>query len=101
MKKQQERVKKFLEQNNLETKPENRLLDLLSELGEVAKDMNESTDYGEKPEELSVKEDEIGDTLFALLALSENLNIDAEQALDKALKKYRNRMETSETPSSN
>ena len=97
---QQKRVATFLEDHELHTTPEYRLLDLLSEVGELAKDVNSSTDYGAAPDDVSVKPDEIGDALFSLLALSDALDVDAGEALETALSKYEGRIAESGEPSS-
>ncbi len=97
---EQRAVAEFVDRNDLHAPPAFRLLDLVSELGEVAKDVNESTGYGTAPEDVDVNTDEIGDVLFALLALADALDIDAGEALDAALEKYERRMETQETPGS-
>jgi NTP pyrophosphatase (non-canonical NTP hydrolase) len=89
----QDRVAAFVADNDLETPPAYRLLDLASELGEVGKEINESTDYGTDPDAVAVAEDEIGDALFALLAFAERVDVDAEAALDTALAKYEDRIE--------
>jgi NTP pyrophosphatase (non-canonical NTP hydrolase) len=47
---------------------------------------------------VSVNEDEIGDALFALLALSESLDIDAGEALETALSKYERRLGRTDDP---
>lgn len=88
----QERVAEFVQEHEIEARPEFRLLDLVSELGEVAKDATTSTDYGASPDELAVNADEIGDVLFALFALADSLDIDANEALDTALAKYEDRL---------
>ncbi|ELY44643.1 MazG nucleotide pyrophosphohydrolase domain-containing protein [Natronorubrum tibetense] len=97
---QQAAVADFVETYDLETPPEFRLLDLVSEVGELAKDANTSTEYGTEPEELALASDEIGDVLFATLALADSLDIDAEAALEEALEKYERRMDADETPGS-
>ncbi len=96
----QERVADFIDRHDLAAPPAFRLLDLVSELGEVAKDVNESTGYGTSPQDVAVNEDELGDTLFALLALADELDLDAGEALDTALAKYESRLETQDDPSS-
>lgn len=96
----QKRVAEFLDRHQLETRPEFRLLDLVSEVGEVAKEANESTDYGAVPDTLEVDPLEIGDVLFALLALSHSLEVDAEDALEQALDKYERRLAEGESPAS-
>ncbi|RQG95141.1 MazG nucleotide pyrophosphohydrolase domain-containing protein [Natrarchaeobius chitinivorans] len=96
----QQAVADFVETHDLETPPAFRLLDLVSEVGELGKDANESTDYGASPDDLEIASDEIGDVLFAALALADSLEIDAGEALEEALEKYERRIEDSETPGS-
>lgn len=96
----QQKVAEFIDAHDLETPPEFRLLDLVSELGEVAKNATESTDYGEDPSQLELESDEIGDVLFALLAVSDALDIDASEALDESLDKYGARLEVKDSPGS-
>ena len=96
----QHRVAAFVETHELEAPPEFRILDLVSEVGEVAKAAADSTGYGTTPDSLAVPSDEIGDVVFALLALAESLDVDAETALDEALEKYERRIERRDTPSS-
>ncbi len=95
--KEQEKVVSFISQHEIEISPEYRLLDLVSELGEVSKDAVKSTEYGENPDDLTISADEIGDVLFALLALATALDIDASDALDEALDKYDNRLQEAGT----
>ena len=89
---EQRAVSSFVAEHDMEAPPAYRLLDLVSELGEVAKDAAESTDYGECPDDIEVDSDEIGDALFALLALADELDIDAGGAPHEALAKYENRI---------
>ncbi|UPV75470.1 nucleotide pyrophosphohydrolase [Halorussus limi] len=96
----QETVAEFLAEHELDSEPAYRILDLASEVGELAKDVNDSTDYGAEPEEVDVKTDELGDALFSLLAVAESLDVDAEEALDEALAKYRARIEATGDPGS-
>ena len=91
----QQRVAQFIETHELDAPPAYRLLDLVSELGEVAKDAAESTAYGQEPDALTVNADEVGDTLFALLAFADSVEIDASGALSEALEKYEQRLKES------
>ena len=85
----QDKVKNFCEQHNLTTSSESRLLDIVSELGEMAKEILLHSDYGKKTIDRSARlEEEVGDTIFSLIALSNSFDIDMEVALDKVLKKY-------------
>lgn len=97
---QQEKVREFIEKYDMDGTAEFRILDLVSEVGEVAKDATKSTGYGENPEDILVKKDEIGDVLFSLLAVAESLDIDAEEALVTALEKYRERIDEKGDPGS-
>jgi len=97
---EQQQVAEFVRTHDMEVPPAYRLLDLVSELGEVAKDATESTDYGQSPEGLELSADEVGDVLFALLALAESADIDAGDALDTALAKYDDRIAASGSASS-
>ena len=53
----QSRVATFLEDTDLQASAAYRLLDTVSELGEVAKEICTSTGYGEDPEAVAVPED--------------------------------------------
>ncbi|WP_128477081.1 MazG-like family protein [Halorussus pelagicus] len=98
--KPQRKVAEFLAEHEMDADPAYRILDLASEVGELAKDANESTDYGASPEQVDVNADELGDALFSLLAVAESLDADAEAALDEALAKYEQRIEATGDPGS-
>ena len=89
---EQSRVASFVAENDLEAPAAYRLLDAVSELGEVLKELCTSTTYGTAPEEVEVPEDELGDALFALLALCAELDVDAGAALETSLSKYEDRL---------
>lgn len=97
---EQDRVAAFLDEHDLSAPPEFRLIDLVAELGEIAKEMAESTTYGEDPAALSVSRDEVGDAFFALLALADRLDIDAREALGESLSKYERRIDDEGDPGS-
>lgn len=70
-----------------------RLLDIISELGELGKEYLKATKYG--AQQIELNEDftlEFGDVLYSLLSLANEMNIDANDALDKVLTKYQNRI---------
>ena len=91
---EQDRVAAFVAEHGLETDLAYRVLDLESEVGEVAKEVATSTDYGRNPEAAAVATDEVGDALFALLALAEAADVDAGEALAESLAKYESRIES-------
>ncbi|ELZ36779.1 MazG nucleotide pyrophosphohydrolase domain-containing protein [Halorubrum tebenquichense] len=97
---EQDRVAAFVDEYGLETDLAYHVLDLESEVGEIAKEVTTSTDYGRDPAAAAVATDEVGDALFALLALAEAADIDASAALDEALAKYEARIESSGDPGS-
>ena len=96
----QRRVAAFLDEADLHAPPAYRLLDLTAEVGEVAADAASSSGDGTDPEALSVARDEIGDVLFATLALAEELDVDAEAALAESLAKYEARLDADGTAGS-
>ncbi len=100
MKEQQKEVQEFMEKYKMEGTTPFRLLDLVSEIGEVVKDATKSADYGMDKDNLEVKEDEIGDVLFSLFAVCNDLDIDAEEAFQTAIQKYESRIENKGDPSS-
>lgn len=97
---EQELVSEFVERHGLRAQPEYRLLDLVSEVGELAKDATKSTDYGDDPAALAVNQSEVGDVLFALLAFADSMEVDANAALTEALDKYERRVSDTGSPSS-
>lgn len=97
---EQERVAAFLAEHDLESDPAYRVLDLAAEVGEIAADATKSTGWGDDPEAMAVASDEVGDALFALLAVAESLDVDASEAFDEALAKYRRRIDETGSASS-
>ncbi len=89
----QNKVKEFCEQNNLTGNAETRLLDTVSELGEVAKEILKSTSYGKQPFKKSEKlEEELGDLFFSLLTFANEVGVDLNEALQNVLEKYEARL---------
>lgn len=97
---EQEQVARFMDEYELHAPPTYRVLDLVSEVGEVSKEINTSTSYGHQPNQIVVSEDEIGDLIFALLALCDSLEIDASTALTTAMAKYERRINDAGDPGS-
>jgi NTP pyrophosphatase (non-canonical NTP hydrolase) len=89
----QDKVREFVAKHNLKTTPEIRLLDAVSEMGEVAKELIKMTDYGKNPPTYRKEiEEELGDLLFSILCLANHYDIIIDRALDKVLAKYEERL---------
>ena len=91
----QELVQEFCDKYYVDCKIENRILDVISEIGELSKEVLKSTDYGaielnSCSEELTL---EFGDVLFSLIALANKLDINMETALNLAMHKYEKRFQ--------
>lgn len=70
-----------------------RILDIQSELGELAKEYLKQTKYGSC--EFFATEDfklEFGDVLYSVLSLAEEAKIDAKKCLNLAIDKYKARL---------
>jgi NTP pyrophosphatase (non-canonical NTP hydrolase) len=94
-------VADFVEQNQLETNLEHRLLDLMSEVGELSKEALKASAYGAggfKPTTAWVEE--LGDVLFSLICVANSSGVDLEEALKSVLSKYRVRMSSKGSPES-
>lgn len=92
MKETQERIKELVAKYNLSGDASIKYIDLVSEVGELGKEILEGNDYGTKKFEKT--EDtflELGDVLFSLICVANELNIDMEEALDAVLAKYARR----------
>ena len=94
----QKQIAEFVERHELNTGITYRLLDLVSEIGEVSKELLKATEYGQsefRPGETHEKwEEELGDVLFSLICVANATGVDLEQALMKVLTKYRKRLES-------
>ncbi|MEM5871838.1 MAG: MazG nucleotide pyrophosphohydrolase domain-containing protein [Candidatus Aenigmatarchaeota archaeon] len=102
MKELQNKIKKFCKEHNLESPAEHRVLDALSELGEVAKEILKMSDYGRKP--LKYREElkfELGDLLYSIITIANSFDIDLEEALNMVLEKYEKRLEKGSVGSEN
>jgi len=89
----QRRVAAFARRHNLLHDPATHALDLSSEIGEVAKEVLLSTDYGRRaPQFRPELSDELGDALYSLLTLAEVCGVNVGDALEAALEKYERRL---------
>ena len=92
----QSKVAEFVRDHNLETSVEARLLDLVSEVGELSKEVLKGSGYGKEEFSSSTEwESELGDVFFSLVALANLTDVDMEKSLNEALEKYRERIESS------
>lgn len=93
MRQLQQKVEKFIETHNLKHSPEVTALDLVSEVGEVAKEILKSTNYGKEEEQYRPEiKSEIGDVLYSFIALANHYQINLEEALEIVLVKYEKRL---------
>jgi len=90
----QERAVAFAAEHDLDGDPAYRLLDLASEVGELAADACATTGYGAHREAFALSTDEVGDALFSLLLVADAADVEAEAALATALRKYERRIES-------
>lgn len=99
----QEQVSDFCEQHGITAPIEARLLDLCSELGELAKLQLKATDYGRNTAAQPNPEawqSELGDCLFALLCLANASGVDTGLVLDQTLQRYKQRIAAAGHPGS-
>jgi NTP pyrophosphatase (non-canonical NTP hydrolase) len=95
----QKRVREFVAQHSLDATVQARILDLVSEVGEVSKEFLVTTSYGQKEFQPSAEwHDELGDVLFALLCLADKSGVDLDEALRNSMGKYEHRLEESAGP---
>lgn len=97
------KIKKFCKENSLESPVEHRVLDLISEVEEVAKEILKMSDYGRKPLKIDKEKikSEIGDAFYSLMTVANSLNIDLEEALNLVIEKYSKRLKKGSTGSEN
>ncbi len=94
-------VAQFVNQYNLEIPAKDRMLDLTSEIGELAKEILKSTDYGNRdfhPAEAWM--DELGDVFFSLICIANTTDVNLLDSLTVALAKYQARLRDQGEPGS-
>lgn len=90
--KMQDTVKHFVDHHQLTCGVQNRYVDLVSEIGELGKELLKATNYGkESIAAWSSAFDEMGDCLFSIFALCNEMGLDAKLTLDHAIQKYSRR----------
>ncbi len=91
----QTRAGEFAQKHNLHRSPSVYALDLVSEVGEAAKEILVGMDYGARPfhptPNLSA---ELGDALYSLCQLATAADVNLEDAFTAVLAKYEQRWQT-------
>ena len=93
----QKTVKDFNDNKSVHTRPmpvSARIMDINSEMGELAKEYLKATNYGTK--DFEITDDfvmEYGDVLYSMLSLANELNINANKSIEMVLEKYQNRID--------
>lgn len=91
----QESATKFASEHNLQHAASVYALDVVSELGEVVKELLLATDYGRRDAEYGAEiAAELGDMLYSLCLLATAVNVDLDAALTATLEKYAQRLRT-------
>ncbi|MGB0386003.1 MAG: MazG nucleotide pyrophosphohydrolase domain-containing protein [Ardenticatenaceae bacterium] len=89
----QQLVQQFVAQQQLETSVPTRLLDLVSEVGEVSKEALKGSNYGRQPFHPTPEwANELGDVFFSLICVANSTHVDLELALHEVLGKYERRL---------
>ena len=92
----QKTVAEFVLKHKLETSMEARLIDLFSEIGELAKETLKGSDYGKTPfTQTAAWEEELADAFFSLVCLANSTGVNLETALEEVLAKYEARLKES------
>ena len=88
----QQQAADFVREHGLSLSAQGRFIDLVSEIGELGKEILKATGYETEPftnhKEIT---QEMGDCLFSILCLCSCLGLDAQDALELALQKYEER----------
>ena len=93
----QDRVAQFVKEHGRDADERERLLDLVSEVGELAKEHLKSSEYGRR--ELRTTDEwkgELGDVLFSLVCLANATGVDLDAAIRQAMDKYEQRLASRE-----
>ena len=94
-------LRDFIAQHNLETQPAFSLLDIMAELGELARTLLKDTDYGRRPggADSTQMREAVGDLMFAVAYLSTLYDVDPEAALWESVHKFERTLEPNATVS--
>jgi len=89
----QAKVEVFVKLHEMESPADSRVLDLVSEVGELAKDVLKMSDYGRKNFEKGDAADELGDIFFSLINVANYFGVDLDEAVNASMNKYSKRIE--------
>lgn len=93
LKETQRCVATFLTLHDLKGHLKERLLDLVSEVGELAKSALEASEYGRTPFAVTPAwREELGDVAFSLLSVAVASDVDLDSALEASLEKMARRL---------
>jgi NTP pyrophosphatase (non-canonical NTP hydrolase) len=89
----QEQATNFAQKHNLSHAPGVYALDLMSELGEVAKELLLATAYGQQEPDYDHEAiaGELGDVLYSLCLLATAVDVNLDSAFTDTLQKYEQR----------
>lgn len=91
----QTRASEFARNRSLDRSATVYALDVMSEMGEVAKEILLATDYGSRPPQFGRDlEAELGDLLYSVCMLATSSGVDLELAFSKTLEKYNKRWQS-------
>ena len=94
-------VKKFMDEHKLNNPIEYRMLDLVDEVGEVAKEISKMSGYGtKKPEFRKEIAGELGDAFYSLITVANYYDVDLPEALAAVIGKYERRIKKGGHPGS-
>jgi NTP pyrophosphatase (non-canonical NTP hydrolase) len=89
----QQQIADFVQKHKLNTTVEARVLDLVSEVGEVAKEVLKGNDYGKTDFSPTAEwSSELADAFFSLICIANSTGVDLDSALSSVLQKYEKRL---------
>lgn len=97
----QAKVEVFVRLHEMESPVEHRVLDLVSEVGEMAKDVLKMSDYGRKDFVKGDLKNELGDVMFSLANVANYFGVNLEEAANLAMDKYSSRLDKGSADSEN
>jgi len=92
LKAMQQMIHNFTTEKGINTEVSVRMLDLVSEVGELSKEILIGANYGTRKLDISEGfKSEVGDILFSLICLANEAEVDLEESLIIVLEKYKKR----------